>query len=134
MIHRSLVETPTELLAEPKAPEEMRYAELGRYIDAVQRSGGNARKLQVDHALKIAIPATCFIIAIFAAPLAVTGPRSGAAWGIAVSLGTTILFLTLIQLFRAVGSGGVMPPAVAAWVPNMMFGVIGLWLMRRAPT
>jgi lipopolysaccharide export system permease protein len=134
LVHRTLVETPDELLAEPKAPEEMRYAELGRYIDALERSGGDARKLKVDHALKIAVPATCFIIAIFAAPLAVTGPRAGAAWGIALSLATTILFLTLIQLFRAIGSGGLLPPAVAAWMPNMLFGVVGAWLMKKAPT
>jgi lipopolysaccharide export system permease protein len=134
LVHRTLVETPADLLAEPKAPEEMRYAELGQYIDAVERSGGDVRKLKVDQALKIAVPMTCLIIAVFAAPLAITGPRTGAAWGIAVSLGTTILFLTLIQLFRAVGSGGVLPPRLAAWVPNALFGIVGLWLMKRAPT
>lgn len=134
MYHRSLVEKPQALLAEPKAPEEMGYAELGRYIDALERSGGEARKLTVDRALKIAIPVTCLIIAIFAAPLAITGPRAGAAYGVAVSLATTIFFLTLIQLSRAVGSGGLLPPTLAAWMPNMLFGGVGLWLLKRAPT
>jgi lipopolysaccharide export system permease protein len=134
MYHRGLVERPQALLAEPKAPEEMGYAELGRYIDALDRSGGDARKLIVDRALKVAVPVTCLIIAIFAAPLAVTGPRASAAYGVAVSLATTILFLTLVQLSRAIGSGGLLPPTLAAWVPNMLFGGVGLWLMKRAPT
>lgn len=134
MYHRALVETPAELLAEPKAPEEMRYAELGRYIDAVERSGGDGRKLTVDRALKLAVPATCVIIAIFAAPLAITGPRTSAAYGVALSLAVTIFFLLLVQLSRAIGTGGLLPPTLAAWMPNILFGAAGLWMMKRAPT
>src|SRR3989454_2731281 len=50
---RTMTERPVDLLAEPKAPDEMRYAELRRYIDALTRSGSNAKKLQVELALKI---------------------------------------------------------------------------------
>jgi len=131
---RTLVETPEDLLAEPKAPEEMRYAELGRYIDALARSGSDTRKLAVDRALKIAIPFTCIIIALFGAPLAVTNPRSGAAWGVAVSLATTFLFLLLMQLSRAVGGGGLLPPTFAAWLPNIPAAGGAAWLLTKVQT
>ena len=45
-------------------------------------------------------------------------PRAGAAVGIAISLGTTILFLLLTQIMKAVGAGGVVDPVAAAWLPN----------------
>ena len=131
---RAMHETPEALLAEPKTPEEMRYAELGRYIDALARSGSDTRKLAVDRALKLAIPFTCIIIALFGAPLAVSTPRSGAAWGVAVSLATTFLFLLLMQLSRAVGGGGLLPPTLAAWLPNLLVGVGAVWLLRTART
>jgi lipopolysaccharide export system permease protein len=131
---RSMVETPAALLAEPKEPDEMRYAELSRYIEWLERSGGDARKLRVDLALKLAVPFTCIIIAIFGAPLAVTAPRAGGAFGIGVSLATTVVFLTLIQLSKAVGAGGLLPPTLAAWAPNIVFGGVGVWLARRTPT
>lgn len=131
---RMMRETPADLLAEPKTPEEMRYAELGRYIDALARSGSDTRKLAVDRALKLAIPFTCIIIALFGAPLAITNPRSGAAWGVAVSLATTFLFLLLMQLSRAVGGGGLLPPTLAAWFPNLLVGVGAVWLLRKAQT
>jgi lipopolysaccharide export system permease protein len=131
---RLMHETPEDLLAEPKAPEEMRYAELGRYIDALARSGSDTRKLAVDRALKIAIPFTCIVIALFGAPLAVTSPRSGAAWGVAVSLATTFLFLLLMQLSRAVGGGGLLPPLLAAWLPNLLAGGAALWLLKKVAT
>ena len=130
----ALRETPTDLLAEPKAPDEMRYAELGRYIDALARSGSDTRKLRVERALKIAIPFTCIIIALFGAPLALTNPRSGLTFGIGASLATTFIFLLLVQLSKAVGAGGVLPPVVAAWSPNLLFGAIGVYLMKRAPS
>ncbi len=131
---RSLVETPAALLAEPKDPEEMRYGELRRYIGWLERSGGDARKLRVELALKLAIPVTCLVIAIFGGPLAITAPRAGGAFGIGVSLATTVMFLTLVQLSKAVGAGGLLPPTLAAWTPNLLFGAAGVWLAKRAPT
>lgn len=131
---RALTQSPADLLAEPKAPDEMRYAELGRYIDALRRSGNDANKLIVEQALKLALPATCLIIALFGAPLAVQSPRAGAAVGVAISLGTTIIFLLVTQIMKAVGSGGLIDPMLAAWLPNMVFFAAGVGLMARVRT
>jgi lipopolysaccharide export system permease protein len=131
---RALTQSPADLLAEPKAPDEMRYRELGRYIDALKRSGNDANKLIVEQALKVALPATCFIIALFGAPLAVSSPRAGAALGIAISLGTTVVFLLLTQIMKAVGASGVIDPNVAAWLPNAVFLLAGLILLSRVQT
>lgn len=131
---RALTQSPADLLAEPKAPEEMRYAELGRYIDALKRSGNDANKLVVEQSLKLALPATCLIIALFGAPLAVQAPRAGAAIGVAISLGTTVIFLLMTQIMKAVGSGGLIEPTLAAWLPNMVFLLAGLVLLARVRT
>ncbi|MEO8294155.1 MAG: LptF/LptG family permease [Gemmatimonadota bacterium] len=127
-------ETPADLLVEPKAPEEMRYSELGRYIEALRRSGNEVDKLVVEQALKLALPVTCIVIAIFGAPLAVTSPRSGTAMGIAIALGTTVVFLMMAQIAKAVGAGGVVNPYVAAWFPNVLFLAAGAVLLRRVQT
>ena len=131
---RALRETPAALLAEPKAPDEMRYVELGRYIDALARSGSDTKKLRVERALKLSVPFACIIIALFGAPLAISTPRSGTAWGVAVCLATTFVDLLMFQLSKAVGAGGALPPAFAAWVPNLFFGAAGVWLWRKART
>lgn len=131
---RNLVEQPVDLLAEPKQPEEMGYVELSRYVDALERSGGDGRPLRVDLALKLAVPFTCIVITIFAAPLMVAAPRTGGAYGVAISLATAVVFLVLVQLSRTIGIGGVVPPTLAAWLPNILFGLMGLYLLKRAPT
>ena len=131
---RTMTERPVDLLAEPKGPDEMRYGELRRYIDALTRSGSNAKKLQVELALKIAIPFICLLIALFGAPLAISSPKSGTAWGVAASLATTFIVLLMFQLAKAVGAGGVLPPMLAAWTPNLLVAVAAVYLLRKAPT
>lgn len=131
---RRLTERPIEMMAKPRSPEEMRYEELTRFIRAQERSGSDANLLRVERALKIAIPATCLIIALFGAPLATSTQRGGTAYGIGISLATTVIFLMLIQLTKAIGGKGLIPPDLAAWVPGVIFGVIGLVLMARVRT
>jgi lipopolysaccharide export system permease protein len=131
---RALRQSPADLLAEAKAPDEMGYAELGRYIDALKRSGNDANKLVVEQALKLALPVTCLIIALFGAPLGVTTPRAGAAVGIAISLGTTVVFLLITQITKAIGAGGVINPVVAAWFPNVVFLFAALVLLAKVRT
>jgi lipopolysaccharide export system permease protein len=53
---------------------------------------------------------------------------------VAVSLATTFIFLLLMQLSRAVGGGGLLPPAVAAWLPNVLAGAAAIYLLRKVQT
>ena len=127
-------ERPTDMMAQPRSPQEMRYRELTRFIHALERSGGDANQLRVERALKIAIPVTCIIIALFGAPLATSTQRGGAAYGVGISLAITVVFLMLVQLTKAIGSKGLMPPDLAAWVPSVLFAALGVVLMTRVRT
>lgn len=131
---REFTETPRELLARPRDADHMGYEELGRYIEAIQRSGGTALKFRTDRALKIAYPFACLVIVIFGLPLANTTRRGGAPLAIGIALATTILFLMIVRIFEALGAGGALHPAVAAWAPNGLFLVAGLVLFIRVRT
>jgi lipopolysaccharide export system permease protein len=131
---RHMREAPRDLMASPKAPADMGYEDLGRFIQALERSGSDVNTLRVERALKIAVPITCVVIALFGMPLATSNQRGGAAYGIGLALGTTVVFLIMIQLTKAVGGKGVMSPELAAWVPNMFFGVLGLLMLMRVRT
>jgi lipopolysaccharide export system permease protein len=127
-------EAPVELTAIPRSPDEMRFGELRRYIRSLERSGADPNELKVELSLKLAIPVTCLIIALFGAPLATSTQRGGTALGIGISLATTILFLMLIQITKAIGQGGVIPPYLAAWLPSLLFGTVGAVLLTRVRT
>jgi lipopolysaccharide export system permease protein len=134
LLDRAFVERPLELNAATKAPADMGWQELGRYIRALQRSGSDVNPLKVERMLKLAIPVTCVIILLFAAPLATSTQRGGAAWGIGVSLLTTVVFLVLVNLMRGFGGKGIISPDLAAWVPSLIFGVVGAVLLIRVRT
>ncbi|HEX8693023.1 MAG TPA: LptF/LptG family permease [Longimicrobium sp.] len=129
-----LVETPEDLLAEPKDPEAMGYQEMSRFIGAIERSGGDANPLRVERAQKLAIPMAVMVIVLFGAPLATSNQRGGAAFGVGVSLGVTIVYMLLFRVGKAVGSSGAIDPLLAAWFPNALFLVAGLILMSRVRT
>ncbi|HJQ21743.1 MAG TPA: LptF/LptG family permease [Gemmatimonadaceae bacterium] len=134
MRDKNFAEQPTDMMAKPRSPQEMRFRELTRFIRALERSGGDANTLRVERALKIAIPVTCIIIALFGAPLATSTQRGGTAYGVGISLAVTVVFLMLIQLTKAIGGKGLMPPDLAAWVPSAIFAGIGVVLLARVRT
>src|SRR5215217_5281723 len=101
---KHFTERPVEMMAKPREAHDMSYEELSRFIASLERSGGDANVLRIERALKIAVPVTCVIIALFGAPLATSSQRGGSTWGVAVSLATTMIFLLMIQLTKAVGS------------------------------
>lgn len=127
-------EEPDKLLDQQKDPDQMGYAELGRLIQILQRSGGEPRDLMVERAQKIAIPVAALVIILFATPLANSAPRGGAAYGVGVSLGITIVYLMLFKVAGAAGSSGALPPPVAAWIPNVLFAFASVFLIARVRT
>ena len=127
-------ERPQDLMLTPKAPQDMNYGELGRFIRAMERSGADVDVLKVERMLKIVIPITSVIILLFAASLATSTQRGGAAYGVGLALGTTVIFIFLVQLTKGLGGNGLIPPEIAAWTPSIVFGVLGAILFARVRT
>jgi lipopolysaccharide export system permease protein len=130
----NLRERPEELRQRSSLPDEMQRAELGRYIAAMERSGVDVNTVRVERALRLAIPATCVIIFLFGAPLATSNQRGGAAFGVGIALATTVLFLMLVQLTKAIGGNGFVVPELAAWIPGGVFVVAGMVLLAKVRT
>ena len=129
-----LVELPEDLMAEPREPEQMRYAEMTRFIGAIERSGGDADPLRVEQAQKLAVPLAVIVIVLFGAPLATSSNRGGAAYGVGISLGITIIYMLMFRVGKAIGGSGAIDPLLAAWGPNLLFLAAGLVLMARVRT
>ena len=134
LVDRHFTEPPTQLTLTEKAPTDMGFRELGRFITSMERSGADVNELRVERMLKIAIPVTCIVILLFGAPLATSTQRGGAAFGIGLSLATTVIFLMLIQLTKGIGGKGMIPADLAAWLPSIIFGVVGVILFARVRT
>ncbi len=129
-----LEESPPDLLEEPREEEEMTYSDLGRLARVIERSGGQASTLLVKRGQKISLPVATLIIILLGIPLATSTERGGAAYGIGVSMGCTMLYLLLLKISAGFGAGNAIPPLWAAWLPNVVFAVAGLILLKRVRT
>ena len=134
MVVVGLGETPEELIQAARDPDEMTRSEILRRARVAERAGSDTHQLLLELQRRFAIPVATVVIILFGAPLATSSKRGGAAYGIGVSLGSTILYLLLLKVFGGLGESGAIPVTWAAWTPNAIFGITGLALLSRVRT
>jgi LPS export ABC transporter permease LptG/LPS export ABC transporter permease LptF len=129
-----LAEQPAYFKKEIKQSSEMSYEELRRYIHDLEQSGFDVVRLRVQLQKKIAYPLITLVMAVLAIPFALTAGKRGAVAGIATAIGIGVVYWTISGLFEAMGNLSQLPPAVAAWSPDLVFAFIGGYLILRIPT
>ncbi|HEX2342532.1 MAG TPA: LptF/LptG family permease [Vicinamibacterales bacterium] len=109
---------------ETERPDErfMTASELRTFVSELRASGLNAVPMEVALARKIAFPFVTVVMTLIAIPFAATTGRSGAVYGIGLGIALAIGYWMLMSAFGAVGSAGLLPPMLAAWGPNLLFG------------
>jgi len=127
-------EHPTSLLERPNDEDEMTVTEIDRMAANVSRSGGDPSRLLVKKEQRKAIAVATLVIILFGGPLATSSQRGGAAYGVGVALGSTILYMLVFRLSGAAGRSGAMSPFLSAWMPNFVFLACGLILLKRVRT
>jgi lipopolysaccharide export system permease protein len=125
-----LIETPDDFKREVKYSDEMGFAELSEYAKKIINEGYDACRYLVDMHIKISFPFICVIMSLIGIPLALRKEKGvGIATGIGISLGIILLYLVTCVIAQTIGYSGVVPPIVAAWFANILFGTIGLFLL-----
>ena len=82
---------------------------------------------------RIAQPFTCLVVVLVALPFGAASGRRNVMVGVAGSVGICFLYFILMRWGLALGTAGHLPPIIAAWLPNLVFAVAGLILLRRIP-
>jgi LPS export ABC transporter permease LptG len=126
-----ITETPDDFLKEVKQDKQMNYLELGSYIGDLQRSGFDTVKLHVQYYKKFAVPVFALIMALISVPFGFLVGNRGAMTGVGVGMGVAMIYLATGALFDQFGNVNLLPPVVAAWAPDALFSVAGLYLMLR---
>ena len=129
-----LAEAPAYFKKEIKQSSEMNYEELRRYIYDLEQSGFDVVRLRVQLQKKIAYPLITLVMAILAIPFALSAGKRSAVAGVATAIGIGVVYWTISGLFEAMGNLSQLPPSVAAWSPDLVFGFIGGYLILRMPT
>ncbi len=131
---RELTERPSYFKKEVKTSEQMSAFELRRYIEELSQSGFDVVRLSVQLYRKFSYPLIAFVVAVIAIPFSFSIGHKGALSGAAMSIGIAILYWSASSLFEAMGNLSQLPPAVAAWAPDVLFGLGGVFLLLRVKT
>ncbi len=127
-------EEPGYFTKEDKQSQEMNFGELQRYISALSQSGFDTMRLRFDLWHKLSYPLIAVVMAGLAIPFALSMGRRGSLTGIAVAIGVALAYFVADSLFRALGNVNYLPAAIAAWSPDVLFGMVGGYLLLRTPT
>jgi lipopolysaccharide export system permease protein len=130
----TLNEPPAYFKKEVKQFTEMNYEELKRYIHDLQQRGFDVVRLRVQLEKKFAYPLITLVMAVLAVPFALSAGRRGAVAGIAIAVTIAVVYWTISGLSESMGNVSQLPPGLAAWAPDMFFGLIGGYLILRVPT
>jgi len=127
-------EQPGYFKKEDLQSQEMSYGELSHYIKDLKQSGFDTLRLRVQLMRKLAYPLITLVMAILAVPFALSMGRQGSLAGIGTAIGLAIAYWVVEGVFAAMGNVNTLPPMLAAWSPDLLFGMTGAYMLLRTPT
>jgi LPS export ABC transporter permease LptF/LPS export ABC transporter permease LptG len=127
-------EPPSYFRREVRQSYQMNWRQLGEYILSLQKAGFDTARLSVQWQKKFAFPLIAAIIVCLAAPFGFLVGTRGAIGGLAVAIAIAIVYWATAALFEAMGSVGQLPPILAGWAPDAIFGFLAVYFFLRMPT
>jgi lipopolysaccharide export system permease protein len=123
-----ITETPEDLKLLARDPEEFTYFDLQKQISDMKSKGMETRFYEVDLQAKLAFPLISPLVVLIAIPFALKKQVSGS---MALSFGSAMIiafgYWVLSAFCLSLGHSGALPAWIAAWVPNSIFGLIGIF-------
>ena len=108
-------------------PRQMTYRELARFIEVRRRAGAGTASLATGLHQKTAGAASALLLTLVGLPFAFAYGKRGAVAGVGVALFLGLTYLFLSALLVSFGEQGAIPPLLAAWAPNVFFGLGAAW-------
>jgi lipopolysaccharide export system permease protein len=127
-----LTEHPEDFAKETPAPEQMNYFELRAYVEKLRSSGARVANYLVDLHVKLAFPLVNFIIVMIGASVATRLRMQSAALGFGLSVAISFIYYAFMRTGQALGHNGALPPYLAAWLGDLVFGAIGAVMLIQA--
>lgn len=117
---------PEELVRLQNFQQTISFFDLNDYIGELKKDGYDTAKYRIDLWSKVSFPLVNFIMALVGIPFALkTGRHSGIAAGVGLSIVIAFSYWMVYAMTRSLGQGGMLPPLVAAFFPDILFLAIG---------
>ena len=106
--------------------------ELKAQIRIMRTQYVDTNKLETEFYQRFSVPMASLIFALVGVPLGLQPTRNSSSMGFALSVIIIFAYYAVMTLANAIAIGGVLPPAYAVWIPNIIGLIAGIVLIRRA--
>ena len=114
--------------------QSMPIGRLNKFIKQQKSKGSEMIGLfEVERAQRFSYPFSTFILTLIGVSLSSRKVRGGTGLHIGIGITLCFTYILLARFAQEFAKGGVMPPAIAVWLPNVLFALVAIWLYRKAP-
>ncbi len=125
--------TPKEFGRKSNTVETMDYFELNRYIASERLKGANnIEYLEIEKHRRNAVPFATFILTLIGVSIASRKVRGGIGMHIGIGLLISFSYVMFMQISTTFAAGGFVSPLWSVWIPNIIFGVLSIYLLKIA--
>jgi len=114
-----------------KDEEEMSLSELRHYLKKTSLKKDQYYLTLMEFHKKFSIPFACFALGLLAVPLGIQSRSARRSYGVGLGLIFFLSYYILLSAGWVFGEAGVYPPLIGMWVPNVVMGSVGLFLLRQ---
>jgi len=111
----------------------MSLDELDNAILQKQANQVDCKAERVEWHRRFSLPFACVVFSLIALPLSTQAAWSFRSHGFVVSLSVILVYYLLLTTGETLGKKGVLPPAVALWLPNAVLGAVASISFRELP-
>ena len=125
---------PKELYKDNYLKDNLTTPELSKYIKTEEsRASEGLNPLKVEKYRRIATPFTVLLLTIIGATIAGRKTRGGSGLHLAIGIVIAAIFIISDRFSTTFAVKANFPPVLAAWLPNIVFSIVALYLYKRAP-
>ncbi len=114
--------------------QTMNSSKLRKFIKQQKAKGSDMVSLfEVESYSRVAYPISTFILTLIGVSLSSRKVRGGTGLHIGVGIALCFSYIVLMKFAGEFAKGGMLPPIISVWIPNILYALIGIYLYRRAP-
>ncbi|MGA2296735.1 MAG: LptF/LptG family permease [FCB group bacterium] len=126
--------THNQIIELKRSVDEMSFNELRSYIDILKMGGKDVRRQMIDYYGGYAYPFAHLIVVLFGVPFASIRKKGGLAIQIAAVLVITFVYLVFTKVSQTIGYSSDINPILTAWMANILFFLLALFVISRTRT
>ncbi|HOY32705.1 MAG TPA: LptF/LptG family permease [Bacteroidales bacterium] len=126
--------TPADFHKKLDNLDVMNFTQLRKFIkDERLKGSDNIRFYEMEKHKRLAFPFSTFILTLIGVSVSSRKVRGGVGIHIAIGLALTFTYIFFMRITETFSTYSSLPPAAAAWLPNLLFAVIAFYMVRKAP-